>query len=47
MLLRNGMGGIDWNALPFVAGWLRVDDIDMLCRRLRVILLHRPPPSEG
>lgn len=46
-LMRNGQGGLDWTALPFLVGWLRVRDIDMLCYRLRVILLHRPSPTEG
>lgn len=46
-LMRTGQGGLDWSALPFLTGWLRIGDIDMLCRRLRVILLHRPPPAEG
>jgi hypothetical protein len=46
-LVRTGSGGIDWQALPFVAGWLRVKDLDLLFRRLRVLLLHRPPPTES
>jgi hypothetical protein len=44
-LLRNGQGGIDWTALPFVVRWLNVRDVDMLCRRLRIMLLYRPPPE--
>lgn len=44
-MLRNGNGGIDWQGLPFLCSWLDVRDPDMLCRRLRVLLLHNPLPS--
>ena len=46
-MLRNGSGGINWSGLPFLCSWLDVRDPDMLCRRLRVLLLHTPPPTEG
>lgn len=41
-LIRTGSGGLDWNSLPFIVQWLGVRDVDMLCHRLRVILLHKP-----
>ena len=48
-LLANGTGGLDWAALPLVASWLGVVDVDALLARLEVIKLHRPaddsPPA--
>lgn len=41
-MLANGMGGLDWGALPFAAEFHGVDDIEALTQRLLVIKLHRP-----
>ncbi len=40
-LLANGMGGIDWQGLPLVCGWLGISDVEGLMERLAVIKLHR------
>ena len=42
-LMANGMGGLDWAALPYVVAYLGVLDVEALIDRLRVIKLHRPP----
>lgn len=42
-LAANGMGGIDWQALPMLCRWLGISDIDGLIHRLTVIRLHRKP----
>lgn len=39
-LLKTGSGGIDWNGLPLIAGWMGITDIDGLIERLAVILQH-------
>lgn len=39
-LLKTGSGGIDWNGLPLIAGWMGIADIDGLLERLAVILQH-------
>jgi len=41
-LLANGSGGIDWQGLPLVTGWLGVSDVEGLMQRLVAIRLHRP-----
>lgn len=42
-LLGNGMGGIDWAGLPYVAAWLGITNVDGLMQRLSVIKHHKPP----
>lgn len=44
-LAANGMGGIDWRAVPMLCAWLGVIDVDGLMQRLTVIKLHRKPGS--
>lgn len=40
-LLADGMGGLNWQGLPLVAGWLGVQDVDGLMHRLAIIKTHR------
>lgn len=44
-MLANGMGGIDWAGLEFVAAYLGVVDLDMLTERLMTIKFHKPAAS--
>lgn len=41
-LLANGMGGIDWQGLPLLCGWLGVQDVEGLMHRLVAIRMHNP-----
>lgn len=43
--LANGMGGLDWSALPLFVELHGIEDVDALIHRLLVIKLHRPPES--
>jgi hypothetical protein len=45
-MLSNGMGGIDWQALPLAVAHYGIHDIDGLIRRLVTIKTHRPPTHE-
>lgn len=40
-LLADGMGGLNWQGLPLVCGWLGVQDVDGLMHRLAIIKTHR------
>lgn len=42
-LLANGMGGLDWQGLPLVCGWLGIADVEGLIQRLELIKTHRKP----
>lgn len=44
-MLANGMGGIDWSGLEYVAAYLGITDLDMLTERLMAIKLHKPAAS--
>ena len=46
-LMANGAGGVDWSALPFLCGWLGVQDVDGLMQRLVAIRMHRKPEERG
>lgn len=46
-LLADGMGGLRWEALPLIVGWLGIDDIEALMDRLSVIKLHRKDKSDA
>lgn len=46
-MLSNGMGGLDWKALPFVVQWLHVDDIELLVQGLMTIKTHRKASDEA
>ncbi len=41
------MGGLRWEALPLMVGWLGIDDIEALMDRLAVIKLHRKESNNG
>jgi len=41
--LANGMGGLDWQALPLFAAMYDVQDVEDLIERLLVIKMHKPP----
>ena len=45
-MLSNGMGGIDWSGLPFVAGHLGVEDIEALIADLTTIKTHKKPDED-
>lgn len=45
-LCANGMGGLDWSAVPLQAARYGVDDVEGLLDRLEVIKLHRRPEKE-
>lgn len=36
------MGGIDWQGLPLLCGWLGVQDVEGLMHRLVAIRMHKP-----
>ena len=36
-------GRVNWTAVPMLAAWLGVQDVDDLMHRLTVIQLHRKP----
>lgn len=40
-LLADGMGGINWQGLPLMCGWLGATDIEGLMQRLAIIKTHR------
>ena len=42
-MLANGMGGIDWRALPLPVELFGITDIEGLIHRLLVIKSHNPP----
>jgi hypothetical protein len=42
-LAANGMGGIDWGAVPMLAAWLGVSDTNDLMHRLEIIKTYRRP----
>lgn len=46
-LLADGMGGLRWEALPLICGWLGIDDVEGLMDRLAVIKLHRKEKADG
>lgn len=46
-LLANGMGGIDWQGLPLLCGWLGVQDVEGLMHRLVVIRMHNPEKGKA
>ena len=45
-MLQNGMGGLDWAALPLAIEYFEVDDIDDLIHRLMTIKSYKPPEAE-
>ena len=45
-MLQNGMGGLDWSALPLAVEYFEVDDIDDLVYRLMTIKGYKPPEPE-
>ena len=38
----NGMGGIDWPAVPLFAEFYGCTDLDLLTERLLMIKMHKP-----
>jgi hypothetical protein len=40
-LLADGMGGLNWQGLPLMCGWLGAADIEGLMERLAIIKTHR------
>ena len=42
-ICANGMGGIDWGAVPFACEYLGISDVEMLVERLLVIKAYKPP----
>ena len=40
--MANGMGGLDWSALPLAAEMYGISNIETLVTRLMVIKTHRP-----
>lgn len=46
-MLANGMGGLDWAALPLAAAFVGVADLERLVDDLVTIKLHRPPQVAG
>lgn len=46
-MLANGMGGIEWAGLPFVAALLGVRDVDLFTVRLMTIKHFKPPKKES
>jgi len=45
-MLANGMGGLDWSALPLACVLYGVQDIELMIHRLLVIKLHQPPKDK-
>lgn len=45
--LQNGMGGVDWAGLPWMADLYGVEDLDDITERLIVIKTHEPPKAMG
>jgi hypothetical protein len=45
-LMSNGMGGIDWNALPLAVVMYGVHDVEALIDRLMIIKTHKPHRGE-
>lgn len=41
-MIGNGMGGIDWQSLPFAVEYHGVRDVDALVIRLMAIKAHKP-----
>lgn len=41
--MANGMGGVDWQALPLLCGWLGITDVQGLMQRLVVMRMYRKP----
>lgn len=46
-MASNGMGGIDWSALPFIVQWLQIDDVEGVIEGLMQIKTHRPASSDA
>lgn len=46
-MVSNGMGGIDWGAVPFACDYLGVEDVDVIVERLLVIKSHKPKDERG
>ena len=44
--LSNGMGGMDWSALPLMCQIYDVDDVEILVARLQVLKLHKPEKDD-
>jgi hypothetical protein len=44
--MTNGMGGLDWQGLPYVAAYLGVQDITGLIDRLLIIKTHKPQQTQ-
>lgn len=45
-LLADGNGGVHWQGLELVAGWLGITDLEGLMTRLEIIKGHRPNESD-
>jgi hypothetical protein len=45
-LAANGSGGLNWEAVPMLAAWVGVQDVEGLMHRLAVIRLHRKPETK-
>ncbi|MCU0924418.1 MAG: hypothetical protein MUF16_29770 [Burkholderiaceae bacterium] len=45
-MLANGMGGLDWGALPLAVAHFGIDDVAGLIHRLLTIKTHRPPGKD-
>lgn len=46
-LMANGMGGVDWSGLPFLCGWLGLQDVEAVMQRLVMIRMYRKPSERG
>lgn len=45
-MMQNGMGGLDWSALPLAIEYFEIDDVDDLLFRLMTIKAYRPPEPD-
>ena len=45
-MLQNGMGGLDWAALPLATEYFEIQDIDDLIYRLLTIKNYKAPEAE-
>lgn len=45
--MSNGMGGIDWAGLDYIAEFLGVSDIEALTDALLCIRLHKPESEDS
>lgn len=46
LLLKDGMGGLDWAGLPYVVAHLGVQDVPALIDALHTIKTYSPPKDK-